>query len=355
MKRIKYTILVALSMTKLNDPRKILALFTITVLLTTSLAIQYAPTVLAKPTVGPRDRVCGDHLCNVSSGVDAEKQRQQMREQVKNPPPPPPPEEPKAPEQAPPAMEKQMEKPMEEKMTMAAEWKTASGTIKSMQDPGMGHETHQLAIILPPSDKVYKGILSYSASEPIQLVVLHGPLAEGEDAGQAIWSPDGKTKFALTFIDPKTAMGSWAFTGNALAVHTMNQEQFTVSYSVGYMENEMSDTVKTGTLTSMQDPGVGHETHQLAIILPPSDKPYTGLLTYSASEPIQLVALHGPLAEGEDTGQAIWTPDGKTKFALTFVDNNAAAGTWLFSGNALAVHTKNTTPFTVSYSVVAGQ
>ena len=157
------------------------------------------------------------------------------------------------------------------------------------------------------------------------------------------------------FIDPKTAMGSWAFTGNALAVHTMNQQQFTVSYSVGYMENEMSDTVKTGTLTSMQDPGVGHETHQLAIILPPSDKPYTGLLTYSASEPIQLVALHGPLAEGEDAGQAIWTPDGKTKFALTFVDDNAAAGTWFFSGNALAVHTKNTTPFTVSYSVVAGQ
>ncbi|MEK6944031.1 MAG: hypothetical protein AABW55_01110, partial [Thermoproteota archaeon] len=194
-----------------------------------------------------------------------------------------------------------------------------------------------------------------SASEPIQLVALHGPLAEGEDAGQAIWTPDGTTKFALTFIDPETSMGSWMFTGNALAVHTLNTEPFTVSYSVSYMENEMSDTVKTETITSMVDPGVGHETHQLAIILPPSDKTYSGLLTYSASEPIQLVALHGPLAEGEDAGQAIWTPDGTTKFALTFVDNEAAAGTWKFAGNALAVHTLNTEPFTVSYSVVAGQ
>ena len=79
---------------------------------------------------------------------------------------------------------------------------------------------------------MYKGILSYDASEPIQLVALHGPLAEGEDAGQAIWTPDGETKFALTFVDDESMMGTWAFAGNALAVHTMNTDQFTVSYSV---------------------------------------------------------------------------------------------------------------------------
>jgi hypothetical protein len=112
---------------------------------------------------------------------------------------------------------------------------------------------------------------------------------------------------------------------------------------------------KSGTLTSMQDPGVGHESHQIAIILPPSDKPYTGVLSYSASENVQLVSLVGPLADGEDKGQPIWTPDGKTKFALTFVDPGNSMGTWAFSGNALAVHTKNTTPFTVSYSVTAAQ
>jgi len=30
-------------------------------------------------------------------------------------------------------------------------------------------------------------------------------------------------------------------------------------------------------------------------------------------------------------------------------------GTWVFAGNALAVHTMNTDEFTISYSVAAGQ
>ena len=245
---------------------------------------------------------------------------------------------------------------IEETMAMKPHgWITATGTIQSMQDPGLGHESHQLAILLPPSDKIYKGIVSYDVSEPIQLIALHGPLAEGEDSGQPIWTPDGETKFALTLVDPETSMDSWLFTGNALAVHTMNEEQFTVSYSVSYLEKEMSDTVITGTLNSMIDPGIGHEAHSIAIILPPSEMTYSGILTYAASEPIQLIALHGPLAEGEDTGQAIWTPDGETKFALTFVDNESNMGTWVFAGNALAVHTMNTDGFSITYSVVAGQ
>ena len=250
-----------------------------------------------------------------------------------------------------------MEQPVMEEPLMEEKphtWKVSTGTIDSMIDPGIGHETHQLAIILPPSENVYKGILTFDASEPIQLVALHGPLAEGETSGQPIWTPDGETKFALTLV-PSTAMGTWVFTGNALAVHTMNPVGFTVSYSVSYMEEEMSDTVTTGTIDSMIDPGIGHETHSLAIILPPSEMTYHGVLTYSASEPIQLVALHGPLAEGEDRGQAIWTPDGDTKFALTFVDADTNMGTWIFAGNALAVHTMNPDGFSISYSVVAGK
>ncbi len=141
-------------------------------------------------------------------------------------------------------VEEKMEVTVEEKIAVGVEvmkdamamklheWITATGTIDSMQDQGMGHESHQLAIILPPTDKIYKGILSYSASEPIQLIALHGPLAEGEDKGQPIWTPDDKTKFALTFVDKETNMGTWKFAGNALAVHTKNLDGFTVSYSV---------------------------------------------------------------------------------------------------------------------------
>src|SRR3989337_219546 len=320
--------------------RKILTvLFLTTILMTSAIAvsIELLPQADAAKSAGTpsqqygsatKDKVCGDKLCSETGG------------KTKTP--------------SVPKKEVTPSEPVSEKVAPPM-WQSASDTIKSIQDPGIGHETHQLAIILPPSDKVYKGLFSYDASEPIQLVALHGPLADGEDNGQPIWTPDGKTKFALTLIDPQSSMGSWIFTGNALAVHTMNKDPFTVSYSVSYMENEMSDTVMTGTLDSMLDPGIGHETHQLAIILPPSEKTYSGVLTYSASEPIQLVALHGPLAAGEDMGQKIWTPDGKTKFALTFVDDKTDMGTWAFAGNALAVHTMNENQFTVSYSVVAGQ
>ena len=222
----------------------------------------------------------------------------------------------------------------------------------SVQDPGIGHETHQLAVLLAPSDKVYSGTLKYDASEPIQLVTLHGPLAEGDDNGQIIWTPDGETKFALTLVDQKSKKGTWEFSGNALAVHTFNSEPFIVDYKVDYTEQAMSETVMTGTTMSVQDPGVGHEGHQLAVLLAPSSDTYSGILSYSASENIQLVSLRGPIGADENPAKT-WTPDGETIFELTFVDPENKMGSWEFEGNALAVHTMFTTPFTVSYSVSA--
>jgi len=222
----------------------------------------------------------------------------------------------------------------------------------SMLDPGVGHETHQIAILLAPSDKVYSGTLNYVASENIQLITLHGPLANGEDKGQAIWTPDGEAKFALTFVDPDNAKGKWEFAGNALVVHTMNTEPFTVDYKVDYTEKRMSDTVMTSTSMSMLDPGVGHESHQIAILLAPSSDVYSGILSYSASEKIQLVTLRGPVGADEKPAMT-WTPDGEAIFELTFVDPDNAMGSWEFSGNALAVHTMHTNQFTVSYSISA--
>jgi hypothetical protein len=213
--------------------------------------------------------------------------------------------------------------------------------VNSMTDPGIGHETHQLAIILPPSDNVYSGNLRYDASEPIQLVSLVGPLGSGDDNGQPIWTPDGVTKFALTFVDPKNSNGEWDFAGNALAVHTMKTDPFIVDYRLDYEELPESDTVMTGTLESVIDPGVGHEFHSLIVILPPSEDVYTGTLAYSASETIQLVSLEGPLGPGE-TAPVMWTPDGSTNFALTYVEPNNSMGSWKFSGNAMGVHTENT-------------
>ena len=233
---------------------------------------------------------------------------------------------------------------------------TASGTVTSQVDPGKGHEAHQIAIILPPSDKVYVGRVTFSASEPVQYVTIHGPLAEDEIRGQPIWSPMGDTTYALTFIDNGLRSGGWYFAGNALALHTMHDTPFTATYSVAYAEVNPGvyprGTVETGTVTATQDPGLGHEQHSLAIILPPRDIPYQGgVIAYSASEDIQLVALMGPLDEDQIGGQATWTPDGETIYALTLIEGGNM-GVWnTFSGNALALHSMNPDGFTASYSL----
>ncbi|MDH3313338.1 MAG: hypothetical protein OEM28_09375 [Nitrosopumilus sp.] len=82
------------------------------------------------------------------------------------------------------------------------------------------------------------------------------------------------------------------------------------------------------------------------------DKPYSGYLTYDASEPIQLVSLIGPVKQQYVVGQPTWTIDGKIHYALVFVDPQKSSGSWMFSGNTLALHTMNSEPFTVSYSLV---
>jgi hypothetical protein len=232
----------------------------------------------------------------------------------------------------------------------------AHGTITSIQDPGVGHESHQLAIILPPSPNVYVGKITYSASEPVQYVTLSGPLAEEDIGGQPTWTADGETHYALTLVDMELASGGWFFAGNALALHTMNPTPFSSSYSAVYAEvapGEYSQgTVGTGTVQSIQDPGIGHEDHSIALILPPRDEPYTGgVIAYSASEDVQLVALVGPLADDEMLGQPTWTADGETHYALTLIEGSNM-GVWnTFSGNALALHTTNPDGFTASYTL----
>lgn len=104
-------------------------------------------------------------------------------------------------------------------------------------------------------------------------------------------------------------------------------------------------------LVSERDPGIGHENHQLAVIIPISEKEYTGTLYYSASEPVQLVALRGPLEPGEEKGKFIWTTDGDTNYEITLVNEYTTTGKWNFVGNALALHTFKNTPFVVDYKV----
>ena len=331
----------------------ILTMFAISILLTGTIAgpivlFQPAEAVKSKgnplPTVGSK-KVCGDRLCSEIPEEEKPKEikkKEQVKQEKKSE------ESEKAKDH--PLRDKRAEKMEADTTSRAA--KTVTGVVTSVQDPGQGHEGHQLAIILPPIENAYRGHLSYTASENVQLVVLHGPLKQGMAKGQATWTPDGRTIYGLTFLDNEKSSGFWQFSGNALALHTKQTEPFSATYAVTYTELlKENDNVMIGTKTSAQDPAIGHEKYQLAMLLPLNKEHYRGNITFDASEPVRLVSLIGPLPEGllQDIPQ--WTADGETFYGMV-LGSPRSAGSMTFTGNAIGFQSLNTEPFTISYSLV---
>ncbi len=121
------------------------------------------------------------------------------------------------------------------------------GTVSSFQDPLKGHESHQVAVILPPREDqaVYTGIISYIASKPVEVVTLHdytiGNVSFPEKFGTIMtaptpWRQGGEVATAMMALDyPKntpTFSANIPFAGNALALHTINGDNFVASYTV---------------------------------------------------------------------------------------------------------------------------
>jgi hypothetical protein len=119
------------------------------------------------------------------------------------------------------------------------------GTVASGQDPLPGHESHEIAFVLPPRNDggVYSGVLTYTASKPVEVVVLHNydpqnSTAVPEEYGTELTSPlpDGTGNIAITLFQPPYEAGinsaSVPFTGNALALHTLEDDPFTATYTV---------------------------------------------------------------------------------------------------------------------------
>lgn len=118
-------------------------------------------------------------------------------------------------------------------------------TVASGQDPLPGHESHELAFVLPPRSDgaVYSGVLTYTASKPVEVVVLHNydpqnTTAVPEEYGTELTSPlpGGGGNIALTLFQPPYEAGinsaSVPFTGNGLALHTLEDDPFTATYTV---------------------------------------------------------------------------------------------------------------------------
>ena len=107
----------------------------------------------------------------------------------------------------------------------------------------------------------------------------------------------------------------------------------------------------TQTITSSQDLGQGHNNHQLALVLSPNEGTiYDGSMTFTSSEPVQIVILH-EINSQESKGQPIWTVDGKTIYGLSLVDLQKNSGSFEFTGAALALHSPNSKEFTATVSV----
>ena len=117
-------------------------------------------------------------------------------------------------------------------------------TVTSSQDPGIGHESHQFALILSPNEgTIYDGSVTYTASAPIELAVLH-EISKEDAKGQPTWSVDGNKIYGLSLIDQKSNSGSLEFTGAALALHSPSQT-FSATVSVdGWVRGEPTEIIQ---------------------------------------------------------------------------------------------------------------
>ena len=117
-------------------------------------------------------------------------------------------------------------------------------TVTSSQDPGLGHANHQLALILSPNENtIYDGSMTFTSSEPVQIMVLH-EINQKESKGQPTWTVDGETIYGLSLIDLQQSSGSFEFTGAALALHAPNSKEFTSTVSVdGWIRGQPTEVI----------------------------------------------------------------------------------------------------------------
>jgi hypothetical protein len=135
------------------------------------------------------------------------------------------------------------------------------GTVSSFKDPLKGHESHQVAVILPPREDqaVYSGVISFIASKPVEVVTLHdytlGNMTIPDKFGVVMkaptpWRDGGEVATAMMALDyPKntpTFSANVPFVGNALGLHTTNGDQFVATYTV------VAQVLKANTMNNVE-------------------------------------------------------------------------------------------------------
>jgi plastocyanin len=147
------------------------------------------------------------------------------------------------------------------------------GTVTSSQDPLLGHEEHQMATILPfrPDGTIYAGVLTYTATEPVEVVILNIQIlneteqqvlnaTEDDGAfGTLLTSQlDNQTSLAISYITPEygdspAPSASIPFAGNAVWLHTLSGEPFVATFaaSAQVLKSEIRNNV-----SNLADPNV---------------------------------------------------------------------------------------------------
>ena len=130
-------------------------------------------------------------------------------------------------------------------------------TITSSQDPGQGHQNHELALILSPNEgTLYDGSMTFTSSKPVQIVVLH-EINSKEAKGQPTWTVDGRTVYGLSLIDLEGKSGSFEFTGAALGLHSSDSKEFTVTVSVdGWIRGQPTEVIMQKIEFEKEDPSL---------------------------------------------------------------------------------------------------
>ena len=182
-------------------------------------------------------------------------------------------------------------------------------TITSSQDPGQGHEDHQIALILSPNEgTIYDGSMTFTASQPVQIAVLH-EINSPDSKGQPTWTVDGKTIYALSIIDLQDSSGSFEFTGAALALHSPSSKEFTATVSVdGWIRGQPTQVIlqklelekpeptsllsRTSVLATIpMHEGIYQDAQVLYIITDGSDEDYAKTLSEKQEWNIELAPI----------------------------------------------------------------
>ncbi len=86
---------------------------------------------------------------------------------------------------SPPTMTLSQNQVFAQQQTTAGDSLVVQNTSASKQDPVPGHAAHQLVLVAPPRQdgKVWAGVVTFTASKPVDVVVLH-PYNKPQTANQ---------------------------------------------------------------------------------------------------------------------------------------------------------------------------